>query len=51
LTIQIYSTEIKPIEKQYIVKLYDENMDFLKVIPAGIITNDISFNETIDAGQ
>ena len=51
LTIQIYSTEIKPIEKQYIVKLYDANMDFVKVIPAGIITNDISFNETIDAGQ
>ena len=51
LTIQIYSTEIKPIEKQYIVKLYDKTMTFLKVIPAGIITNDISFNETIDAGQ
>ena len=51
LTIQIYSTEIKPIEKQYIVKLYDWSMTFLKVIPAWIITTDISFNETIDAGQ
>lgn len=51
LTIQIYSTEIQPIEKQYIVKLYDWSMNFLKVIPAGIITNDISFNETIDAWQ
>lgn len=51
LTIQIYSTEIKPIEKQYIVKLYDKAMTFLKVIPAWIITNDISFKETIDAGQ
>lgn len=51
LTVQIYSTEIKPIEKQYIVKLYDGSMNFLKVIPAWIITNDISFKETIDAGQ
>lgn len=51
LTIQIYSTEIQPIEKQFIVKLYDWSMNFLKVIPAWIITNDISFNETIDAGQ
>lgn len=51
LTIQIYSTEIQPIEKQYIVKLYDWSMNFLKVIPAWIITNDISFSETIDAGQ
>lgn len=51
LTVQIYSTEIEPIEKQYIVKLYDGSMNFLKVIPAWIITNDISFTETIDAGQ
>lgn len=51
LTIQIYSTEIQPIEKQFIVKLYDWSMNFLKVIPAWIITNDISFSETIDAGQ
>lgn len=51
LTVQIYSTEIEPIEKQYIVKLYDGSMNFLKVVPAWIITNNISFKETIDAGQ
>ena len=34
LTIELYSEEVKPIEKQYIVKLYDQDMTFLKVIPA-----------------
>ena len=51
LTIELYSGEIKPIEKQYIVKLYDQNMNFLKIIPAWIITKDIKFQETINAGQ
>ncbi len=51
LTIELYSEEIKPIEKQYIVKLYDQNMNFLKIVPAWIITRDIRIQETIDAGQ
>lgn len=51
LTIELYSEEIKPIEKQYIVKLYDQNMNFLKIVPAWIITRDIRLQETIEAGQ
>ena len=51
ITIELYSEEIKPIEKQYIVKVYDKNMDFLKIIPAWIITNDIRIQETIDTWQ
>lgn len=51
LTIELYSEEIKPIEKQYIVKVYDKNMNFLKIIPAWIITKDLRITETIDAGQ
>lgn len=50
-TIELYSEEVKPIEKQYIVKLYDQNMTFLKVIPAWIITRDLKFQETINAWQ
>jgi hypothetical protein len=34
LMIELYSEEIKPIEKQYIVKLYDQDMNFLKIVPA-----------------
>lgn len=41
----------EPIEKEYLVKLYDRNLNFVKVIPLSIITNDISFSESIDAGQ
>lgn len=51
LTVELYSLEIKPIEKQYIVKLYDQDMTFLKIVPAWIITKDIRIQETIDAGQ
>lgn len=50
LEIQYYPIA-EPVEKQYIVKLYDGNMAFIKVLPAGLITNDISFTESIDAGQ
>ncbi len=49
--IDYYSLEVKPIEKEYIVKLYDWNMNFIKVLPASLITNDISFSESIDAWQ
>lgn len=51
LDIQYYSITVEPIEKQYIVKLYNANMQFIKVLPAGLITNDIKFSESIDAGQ
>lgn len=51
LDIQYYAVTVEPIEKQYIVKLYNANMQFVKVLPAGLITNDISFTESIDAGQ
>ena len=49
--VEYYSTEIKPLEKQYIIKLYDWNLNFLKVISPSIITNDISITETINAWQ
>lgn len=51
IEIVLYSEEIKPIEKQYIVKLYDKTMTFLKVVPAWIITREIKIQETIDAWQ
>lgn len=41
----------KPIEKEYLVKLYDSNLNFVKVCPLSIITNDISFSESINTGQ
>lgn len=41
----------EPIEKEYIVKAYDKNFTFLKVIPAWIITNDITFTESINCWQ
>lgn len=50
LEVQYYPIA-EPVEKQYIVKLYDSGMAFVKVLPAGLITNDISFTESIDAGQ
>ena len=49
--IDYYNLEVKPIEKQYIVKLYDWSNNFVKVLPASIITNDISFSESIDSWQ
>lgn len=39
------------ISKEYLVKLYDQNLNFMKVCPLSIITNDISFSESINAGQ
>lgn len=51
ITIDFYSVEHKTIEKEYIVKLYDKNMQFLKIISSWIITNDISITETINAWQ
>lgn len=41
----------EPIQKEYLVKLYDKSLNFLKVVPAGIITNNLSYTETINAGQ
>lgn len=49
--IDYYNLEIKPIQKEYVVKLYDWSMNFLKVLPASIITNNISFSESINAWQ
>lgn len=49
--IDYYNLEIEPIQKQYIVKLYDWSNNFLKVLSANLITNDISFSESIDAWQ
>lgn len=51
LFIDYYSLEVKPSEKEYIVKLYDWSMNFVKVLTASLITNDISFSESINAGQ
>ena len=41
----------EPIEKEYIVKAYDKNFTFKKVIPASIITNDITYTETKNSWQ
>lgn len=49
--VDYYNLEIEPIQKQYIVKLYDWSNNFLKVLSANLITNDISFSESIDAWQ
>jgi len=38
----------EPIQKEFLVKTYDKNFVFVKVIPMSIITNDISFSENID---
>lgn len=51
LTIDYYSLEVKPIQKEYIIKLYDGSMNFRKVLPASLVTNDISFSESINWGQ
>lgn len=50
IEIDFYPVE-QPIEKEYIVKVYDKNMNFMKIIPTSIIINDISITETINAGQ
>lgn len=49
----IVITEVveKPIQKEYIVKTYDKNNNFVKIIPMSIITNDISYTESINAWQ
>lgn len=49
--IDYYNLEVKPIEKEYIVKLYNWSNNFVKVLPASLITNDITFSESIDAWQ
>ena len=43
--------EDKPIQKEFLVKAYDKNNNFIKVIPMSIITNDITFSENIDWWQ
>lgn len=40
-----------PIEKEYLVKVYDKDFNFLKVVPASIITNDITYSESINNWQ
>lgn len=45
------SWKIKPIEKDFLVKFYDKNFNFVKVVPMSIITNEISFSETINQWQ
>lgn len=51
IDVEYYSTEVKPIEKQYIVKLYDGSMNFMKVVSPSIITSNIAITETINAWQ
>lgn len=43
--------KVEPIEKDFIVKFYDKNFVFEKVVPMTIITNEISFSETINEWQ
>lgn len=55
----VYSEEIEigeleknePIQKEFLVKFYDKNFAFVKVVPMSIITNEISFSETINQWQ
>lgn len=49
--IDYYNLELKPIQKEHIVKLYDWSMNFIKVLPWSLITSDINFSESIDAWQ
>jgi len=51
ITIDYYSLEVKPIEKEYIIKLYDWSMAFKKVLSSNLITNNIKFSENINWGQ
>lgn len=41
----------KPIEKEYLVKAYDKNFNFIKIIPGGVITDDVNLTESINQGQ
>lgn len=41
----------EPIAKEYIVKLYDKNFVFVKVVSSSIIVNDITYSENIDEWQ
>lgn len=41
----------KPIEKEYLIKVYDKSFNFLKVVPSSIITDDINITESINEGQ
>lgn len=41
----------EPIQKEYMIKLYDQHLNFVKVCPVSIVTNDISFSESINTGQ
>lgn len=41
----------EPIQKEYMIKLYDQHLNFVKVCPVSIVTNDISFSESINSGQ
>nr|DAK48294.1 MAG TPA: hypothetical protein [Caudoviricetes sp.]DAP28938.1 MAG TPA: hypothetical protein [Caudoviricetes sp.]DAR62931.1 MAG TPA: hypothetical protein [Caudoviricetes sp.]DAU54196.1 MAG TPA: hypothetical protein [Bacteriophage sp.] len=41
----------KPIEKEYLVKLYDADLNFVRVCPQSIITSDLNFSSSINAGQ
>ena len=49
--IDYYNLEKKPIQKEYLIKSYNSDFVFQKVIPMSIITNDISYNENLNWGQ
>ena len=49
--IDYYNSEKKPIQKEYLIKSYNSDFVFQKVIPMSIITNDISYNENLNWWQ
>lgn len=49
--IDFFKTEETPLEKEYLIKAYDKNFIFQNVIPMSIITNDITYSESLNWGQ
>jgi len=49
--IDFFKTEETPLEKEYLIKAYDKNFVFQNVIPMSIITNDITYSESLNWGQ
>ena len=49
--VDYYNVEKKPIQKEYLIKSYNSDFVFQKVIPMSIITNDISYSESMNNWQ
>lgn len=49
--IDFFEQTSKPPQKEYLLKLYDKDMHFIKMIPESELTNTVSFSENINWGQ